>query len=232
MVRIIDLTATLGDPGLPANPFFPKITFEPIHTHEVHGRSNTRLCMPIHVGTHIDPPYHFIPSGIRIDELPIERLIGTAVRLDLRSVVKENTAITLTQVQAAVQKLKIDLSNKIPIIQSGWMEKAFGKSIYFVDNPYLAIETAEWLTSQSIKAIGFDHMVDEGFKPGFQPHPGDSPIHRCFLGKGVPLIENLVNLETFSDKEFLLIAMPLKLYRCDGGPARVVAVTGITTLGT
>ena len=66
MSRIIDLTATLGDPRLPAIPFFPEVTLESIHVHEIHGRSNTRLSMPIHGGTHVDAPYHFVAEGIAV----------------------------------------------------------------------------------------------------------------------------------------------------------------------
>lgn len=223
---IIDLTATLGDPRLPVNPFFPEITLEPIHVHEVHGRSNTRLCMPIHVGTHVDPPYHFVAGGITIDELPLEKVMGKSVRLDLRNVARENTAVTVDQVRTVVNSNNIELKNKIAVIQTGWAEKAFFQPNFYLDNPFLAEETSHWLTSQKIKAVALDHPVDEGVKPGSKPHPGDSPNHRYFLRNGIPLIENLVNLETFDDFEFYIIAMPLKIYHCDGGPARVIAVTG------
>ncbi len=62
-----------------------------------------------------------------------------------------------------------------------------------------------------------------GVGPGFIPDKEDSPGHRAVLGRGIPLIEHVVNLETFEETEFEMFAFPLKLYRIEGAPARVVA---------
>ncbi len=226
MPRIVDLTATLGDPRIPVVPSFPEVTLEAFHVHKIHGRSNTKVSMPVHVGTHVDAPYHFVPEGITIDELPLEKVMGKAVRLDLRRVARENTAITVDNVRNLVDSQKINLKGKIVVLQTGWAEKAFFQAGFYKDNPFLAEETSQWLVSQAIKAVALDHPVESGIKPGSHPTPGDCPNHRCFLENGIPLIENLINLETFDDLEFGLIAMPLKIFHCDGGPARVIAVIG------
>ncbi|MFC1958897.1 cyclase family protein [Chloroflexota bacterium] len=227
MSRIIDLTATIGDPRLPVIPFFPQVTLEPIHIHEVHGRSNTKLSMPIHVGTHVDAPYHFVPEGVAVDELPLEKVMGKAVRLDLRKLAKENTAITVEDVRSVVASRKIDLRGKIVVLQTGWAERAFFSLNFYTDNPFLAEETSHWLVTQAIKALALDHPIESGIKLGSPPPTlGDSPNHRYFLGNGIPFIENVVNLETFDDLEFGIIAMPLKIFHGDGGPARVIAITG------
>ena len=125
MPKIIDLTATIGDPELPVIPFFHEVILEPFRVHEIHGRSNTKISMPIHVGTHIDVPYHFVPDGITVDELPLEKVMGKAVRLDLRQRAKENTAVTADDVRSVVNTHKIDLKGKIALLQTGWAEKAF-----------------------------------------------------------------------------------------------------------
>ncbi len=224
MPKIIDLTATLGDPRLPVFHLFPKVILEPIHVHEVHGRSNTKLTMPIHVGTHVDPPYHFVAGGMTIDDLPLQKVMGKAVRLDLRNTATRNSAITAEQIQSVVNAQNIYLKGKIAVLHTGWAETAFFQPNFYVDNPYLAIEASKWLSSHGVKAVGLDHPIDAGAKQAIQPHPGDCPNHRHFLENGIPLIENLINLETFADLEFQLIAMPIKIYRCDGAPARVIAV--------
>jgi len=117
--KIIDLTATIGDPRLPIISFFPRITLEQFNVHEIHGRSNTKISMPIHVGTHVDSPYHFFREGMTVDELPLETLIGEAVRLDLREVAKANTAIVLEDVRKVAKLHKIDLKNRIGVLQKG-----------------------------------------------------------------------------------------------------------------
>ena len=50
--------------------------------------------------------------------------------------------------------------------------------------------------------------------------------HRAVLGRGVPLIEHVINLETFEETEFEMFAFPMKLYKIEGAPARVVARVG------
>ena len=44
--------------------------------------------------------------------------------------------------------------------------------------------------------------------------------------RGVPLIEHVIDLDTFEETEFEMFAFPLKLYKIEGAPARVVARVG------
>jgi kynurenine formamidase len=39
--------------------------------------------MAEHGGTHIDAPIHFVKGGQTLDQLPIERLVGAGVRIDV-----------------------------------------------------------------------------------------------------------------------------------------------------
>ncbi|CAH1788626.1 unnamed protein product [Owenia fusiformis] len=45
--------------------------------------------MPEHTGTHIDAPYQFNESGWRVNEIPIDHLVGPAVVLDIREKMSE-----------------------------------------------------------------------------------------------------------------------------------------------
>jgi kynurenine formamidase len=145
MLKIIDLTATIGDPGLPVIPFFPEVTLESFNVHEIHGRSNTKINMPIHVGTHVDAPYHFIPDGVTVDKLPLEKVMGKAVRLDLRQLAKQNTTVTVDDVRGVVDAHNINLKDRIVVLQTGWAERAFFQPNFYIDNPFLAEETSHWL---------------------------------------------------------------------------------------
>jgi kynurenine formamidase len=60
--------------------------------------------------------------------------------------------------------------------------------------------------------------------PGDLPQEETFPIHRVFLKRGIPQIENLCNLERIEQEEFLLVALPLKLAKGEGAPARVIAI--------
>ena len=70
--RILDLTHTLKE-GIPLwdDTCLYKIT-------EKKGEGHFRLLqvtMDLGTGTHIDAPYHFIPDGIKIDEIPLDKLM-------------------------------------------------------------------------------------------------------------------------------------------------------------
>ena len=65
-----------------------------------------------------------------------------------------------------------------------------------------------------IVALAMDFSVD-----GAYPYP----CHQILLGAGIPLIENLINLDQINRSEFTLMAFPLKIDGGDGAPARVLA---------
>jgi len=50
------------------------------------------------------------------------------------------------------------------------------------------------------------------------------PAHKVLLGAGVPIVENLTNLDAIGADLFELIVLPLRLAGRDGSPVRAVAV--------
>ena len=61
MARLIDLTLTLGSERVSEIPGLMGVETSPLMTHETHARSNQKLCLATHIGTHVDAPYHFVP---------------------------------------------------------------------------------------------------------------------------------------------------------------------------
>jgi hypothetical protein len=45
--------------------------------------ASNRIEMPEHGGTHIDAPIHFSRGKQTLDEIPVERLLGAAIRIDV-----------------------------------------------------------------------------------------------------------------------------------------------------
>ena len=68
----------------------------------------------------------------------------------------------------------------------------------------------------STTTLAMDFSVD-----GHYPYP----CHQILLAAGIPLIENLINLDHIDSSEFTMIALPLKIEKGDGAPARVLAIT-------
>lgn len=221
MTRILDLTMSLGDPRLrpPRSMKVPLVSVEPIHVHSRDGRSNSKVSFWTHTGTHIDPPYHFVADGPTIDEVPLERLVGRALRIDLRPIVRERTPITATQIEELGYR-KQDTADRIAVLHSGWLERKFGTPEYSVDYPWYDASVADWLVDAGAKTVVVDTYIDHVEAP----RPGDCPCHRTLLGHGIPIVENVVNLEHISAREFAMYALPIKLHRGDGGQARVIAL--------
>ncbi len=73
MSDLIDLTITLGGNRITEVPGLTGVETEPLMTHETHARSNTKLTLATHIGTHVDAPYHFHPGGTTVDDMPLEK---------------------------------------------------------------------------------------------------------------------------------------------------------------
>ena len=216
--RYIDLSIEYGG-ELWSQPFlFDMPRIEPIHNHAEHGRSNTFFATSCHIGTHIDAPFHFVDGGAFIDDLDVSTFLGDALLIDLRSVSQEGAAISGDQIAAALGDR--DLRGKIGVLRTGWGERMYGTEDYSSPrHPYYTKEAAEWLVANAPKALVVDTVVD----PVEPPRPGDNPVHRTVLGAGIPLIENVLNLGMLPSDGFRILALPLRIARADGAPARVIA---------
>jgi kynurenine formamidase len=210
-MKIIDLSLTWGSSITPV-PGQPSISFSPLTTHEEHGRSNTKVVFSIHTGTHIDAPFHFVPGGLTIDKVDLNVFYGPAVLLDLRKSAQPKKPITVDDLRSA-GLAETELQGKRLVLYSGWAQDHWNKPNFYTENPYIAEETAKFLSTSGIVALGVDCGVDSG-----EPYP----VHNIMLGAGIPLIENLINLDELP-KTFTLAAFPLKVENGDGGPARVAA---------
>ena len=85
MTELIDLTLTLGSDRVVPVPGLLGVCTEPLHTHESHARSNTKLILATRIGTHVDSPYHFHADGTMVEDMPLNRYMGPALLLDLRA---------------------------------------------------------------------------------------------------------------------------------------------------
>ena len=220
-MKIVDLSLTLRRDIISLVPGHPEFDLKDFHFHDKDFRSNSFLQISTHTGTHVDAPYHFIKDGITIDELPLETTVGKAILVDLRKFSKPRRGFTIDQVRQSVGKKEI--KGKIVILHSGWIKEKWGTMELYSENPFLTQEAADWLVGKKIGAVGVDFAIDNPDQSSF-PLEKKFSIHRTFLKNGIPHIENLCNLELIDRDEFLLVALPLKLYRCNGAPARAIAI--------
>lgn len=211
MSQWIDLTLPWSAECTPV-PGHPRIEVKPLHTHEVDGRSNSIARFSLHTATHIDAPYHFHRDGLTIERVPLERFIAWAVLADLRALARPGEAVSADLLAQAIGD--VEVSDRIVVCFSGWTAEKWNRPDFYGNNPFLHQEAAAWLVEHRIAALALDFSVDGG-----PPYPN----HQLLLGHGVPLIENLTNLDQITKREFLMIALPLPVAGGNGAPARVVA---------
>lgn len=224
--RVVDLSLPVS-PELGHMVGHPPVVFEAIDNHEEHGKSNTKVSFSIHsAGTHVDAPYHFFPDMPTIDQLPPDRFIRPGVCLDLRPVIEPRSAITAQHLESVTSDLSQALEGAIVILHTGWLAQMHGKDGYWGDNPYISPAAAEWLVVRRISAVGLDCPPGRsaGQSVSMTVEGGGRQIHRIFLGAGVPLIENLTNLDQLPATGFTVVALPIKFVGADGGSARAVAL--------
>lgn len=187
-----------------------------------------------HGGTHIDAPIHFAEKGQTVDEIPLENLIGPAIKIDVSSKTIDNSdyLIKVDDLLAWENKEKM----KIPVGSIILLETGFSK--YYPDKvkymgtaergedavkklhfPGLSEEAANWLVEErNINAIGIDTpSIDYGQSEYFESHV-------ILLSKNIPAFENLTNLDKLPGNGFEIIALPMKIKNGSGSPLRIVAI--------
>ncbi len=187
-----------------------------------------------HGGTHIDAPIHFVKGGQTVDQIPLEKLIGPAIKIDV-----SNKAIQDVDYLIGIQDF-IDWEEEqqmtipdgsIVLLYTGhstyypFKEKYLGtvrrgtEAIALLHFPGLSAEAANWLVEKrTINAIGIDTpSIDYGQSQDFKSHV-------ILLSKNIPAFENLTNLDQLPNKGFEVIALPMKIKGGSGAPLRIVAM--------
>lgn len=190
---------------------------EPEITHHM----MSRVEIVTHIGTHIDAPAHFLENTMTIDQVPLEKIV------------KKGRVIPLTDTPAggpvtaeAILATGVEIDeNVIPILHTGWVEKAWGTDAFWSDMVYMDDGVAQLMIERGVSAVAIDFFPEVPFwrmaRDTSQP-PG--PNHRALLGNDTIIIQMLTNIGAIDSEDFTLVAVPLRLEGLDGSPARVFAM--------
>ena len=84
-MNIYDVTLTISD-KLITWPSDPTVSIRKTRLISQGNSCNvSELKFGSHCGTHIDAPYHFEENGIKIDQIPLDYLVGTATVFDIKN---------------------------------------------------------------------------------------------------------------------------------------------------
>ncbi|RXE57107.1 cyclase [Methanoculleus taiwanensis] len=154
-----------------------------------------------HAGTHIDAPIHYLKTGMTVDRLPLDHLIGPCRVVDLGDIEGEIPADRLAGKIGGVRRLLL----KTSFSAAERFDPVF---------PHLGLEAARLLVREGILSVGID-------SPSIEALVCDGSVHRALLGNSCFIIE-MLDLSGVPEGDYDLIALPLPLEGLDGSPARVV----------
>lgn len=191
-------------------------------------------CAAEHGGTHLDAPVHFAKGRWATDEIPLEKLTGEAVVIDVseRALKDADYLISVNDIESwekANGKLEDDI---ILFFRTGYSsfypdaKKYLGTdergpdAVAKLHFPAIHPDAAQWLVkNRKIKAVGLDvASVDYGQSKDFK-------THQILYEQNIPGFENVANLDKLPAKGAFIIALPMKIKGGSGGPLRIVAIT-------
>lgn len=210
MNKIIDISVALTSqiptwPGSVGFHLLPSLRLESGDIANV-----SRLDTDVHVGTHVDAPWHFVAGGETVENLSLEVLIGTAIVVYLPHV----SSITSQDLE----------SLNLPLETTRLLLHTRNSNLWENQNPEfqkdfvaLTTEAAQWVVDRGIRLIGIDYLSVQRYD--------DSPLtHEILLKAGVIIVEGL-NLARVRSGMYQLVCLPLKLVGADGSPARAVLIS-------
>lgn len=181
------------------------------------GYNSKMIIMPEHCGTHLDVPYHWDDSGIKVGQMPLEDLIVPGQLLDLRHC-GVGEPITIQDMETAEEKSGSCIGPDRAVVCWTGVDAVWGTKGFNRKRPYLPYETAKWLLDRGMKLFATDLIGMDN------PDEWWDPVHEVWLTNGISMVQQLCNLDKLQGKSFFLIVMPMKLRDGTGCPVRAAAL--------
>jgi len=231
--KIVDLTHAIDADTI----FWPteKKTFELIEEHKGptergYFYAANRFCSPEHGGTHIDAPFHFAEDGQTVAAIPIGRLVGRAVVIDVAAKAAADPDYTLTPDDVTEWEAAHGVipAGAIVLLHTGWSSRWPNKRAYLGDDtpgdasnlhfPSYGADAARLLVERGVAVLGVDTAsIDNGPSKDFF-------VHRIVGAANVVGVENLKDLDKLPPRGAWVMALPIKIANGSGAPARVIAL--------
>lgn len=236
-VRYVDLTHELGSESIfwPTGETFTLTKVAGGMTEQGYYYASNDFSGNEHGGTHLDAPVHFAEGKWTTEQIPLDRLIGSAVVIDVSPASAANadyqvTAADFTAWESSNGPVEPDT---IVLIRTGFAKRwpdarsylgtdekgaAAVATLHF---PGLHPDAARWLVSRHVKAVGLDTAsIDYGQSTRFESH-------RILYEQNIPAFENLAALDALPSRGATVYALPMKIKGGSGGPLRAIAAVPV-----
>jgi kynurenine formamidase len=230
--RLVDLTHAYA----PDTVFWPsgpeRFELRQLHYGDTDGGffySANTFCTPEHGGTHLDAPIHFGRGRQTAEQVPLQRLVGPVVVIDVsdKAVADRDYRVTPEDIlDFEARHGRIESGMRV-LVRTGWSRRWPDAAAYLghatdatkLHFPSYGAEAARLLVEErKVALLGIDTAsIDYG-------PASDFPVHRIAAAADVPGLENLTELQALPARGATLIALPMKIAGGSGGPTRVVAL--------
>ena len=197
---------------------------------------------PIRIETEADLAYRFhaafsdervLGNDVDVAKVPLERLIGSAVVIDVTSKAEPNAdyQVSTGDLQEWEKLHGVIPGNTILLLRTGFSARWPDATRYLgtaergegavakLHFPGLHPDAAKWIVaSRPIKAIGIDTAsIDYGQSTLYESH-------RILYARNIPAFENLASLDRLPPTGANIVALPMKIKGGSGAPLRVIAI--------
>src|SRR5207237_8673854 len=105
--------------GMPRIRVLPEVELQPVRRiSDGHPLNISELKVATHAGTHVDAPWHFVPNGRTIDQIPLDDLCGSAVVVPIDRQARE--PIAAADLAASPEPIR---AGDIVVLATGWGAK-------------------------------------------------------------------------------------------------------------
>lgn len=190
-----------------------------------------------HGGTHIDAPIHFAEGKLSVDEIPLSRLVGPGVVVDVTSACEKDPdyQVTVDDIRGWEKEHGPLPDGVILLIRTGfgkhWPQRTSymgtdlrgDEGVASLHFPGLHPDAARFLaTEREVAAVGLDTpSIDHGPSTLFE-------THQILFSENIPALENVNVVDQLGSDGFTVVALPMLIRGGTGSPLRVVAILAPT----
>jgi arylformamidase len=186
-----------GDPPFRMEPCFQIEKGDPVNV--------AIISMGTHLGTHVDPPAHYLEGGATLDEIPLDTLVGPGIVLDMRGVSQIDRQALESAPMGDHVRVLLKTDNGPLLLESS----------FHSDYVHLTEDGARYLVEKGVSLVGIDYISIERYQ-----NPG-APVHRALLQAGILIVEG-VHLLEIPPGPYEIFCLPICIKGADGAPARVL----------
>jgi arylformamidase len=181
-----------------------------------------KIEMVANTGTYLDSPFHRYEDGKDLSQLELSSLANLEAVLVMREVAKEAKAPTSRRTPNSAIEANafagLDVRGKAVLVHTGWSQHWRTDKYFEGTHPFLTKDAAQFLADEGAALVGIDsYNIDDTADLS-------RPVHTILLGKEIPIVEHMCNLDQLPDDGFKFFAVPVKVKGMGTFPVRAFAL--------